>query len=108
MLAYANDHGIPVWTALNLLNFLKMKDEASFTNISWSDNQLSFTLNSSLKHGNGLTIMIPANHGDKEITGISKDNKDIQFAIRSVKGSEYAFVTVKAGANYSFLVSYGN
>lgn len=108
ILAYANDHGIPVWTALNLLNFLKMKDEASFTDISWADNQLSFALNSSLKHGHGLTLMIPANHGDKKITGISKDNKDIRPTIKSVKGSEYAFVTVKAGANYSFLISYGN
>jgi len=108
MLAYANDKGIPVWTALNLLNFLKMKDEASFTNISWANNRLSFTLNSSLKHSNGLTFMIPANHGDKKITGITKDNKDIQLTIKSVKGSEYAFVTVEPGANYSFLISYGN
>ncbi len=72
MLAYANENGIPVWTALNLLNFLKMKDEASFTNISWRNNLLSFTLNSSLKHSNGLTFMIPANYGDKKITGIKQ------------------------------------
>ena len=108
MLAYAHDNGIPVWTALNLLNFLKMKDEASFTNIVWANNQLSFTLNSSLKHGSGLTFMIPANHGDKKITGITKDNKDIQLTIKRVKGSEYAFVTVEPGANYFFLISYGN
>lgn len=108
MLAYSHDNGIPVWTALNLLNFLKMKDEASFTNMVWANNQLSFTLNSSLKHGNGLTFMIPANHGDKMITGITKDNKDIQLTIKRVKGSEYAFVTVEPGANYFFLISYGN
>ncbi len=108
MLAYANENGIPVWTALNLLNFLKMKDEASFTNISWVNNQLSFTLNSSIKHGNGLSFMIPASHGDKKITGITKDNKDVQLTIKSVKGSEYAFVTVEPGANYTFLISYGN
>ncbi len=32
MLAYANSNGIPVWTALKLLDFIKMREEASFTN----------------------------------------------------------------------------
>ena len=56
MLDYANTKDIPVWTALNLLEFLKMKDEASFTDFNWSDNQLSFRLNSSLKHNNRTYI----------------------------------------------------
>ncbi len=90
MLAYANDNGIPVWTALNLLNFLKMKDEASFTNISWTNNQLSFILNSSLKHSNGLTFMLPEKYGLKHITGISVDGEKSQYAIKTVKGYKYA------------------
>lgn len=47
MLAYANSHGIPVWTAVKLLDFVKMKDQASFTGINRFNNQLSFSLNSS-------------------------------------------------------------
>ena len=35
MLDYANEHHIPVWTAEKLLDFLQMKDEASFKNINW-------------------------------------------------------------------------
>jgi hypothetical protein len=107
MLAYAKENGIPVWTALNLLNFLKMKDEASFTCISWTNNTLSFTLNSSLKHSNGLTFLVPANYGDEKITGITKDNEDSQFTIRPVKGSEYAFVTVRPGSDCAIQVYYG-
>ena len=29
MLAYANSNGVPVWTSLKLLDFIKMRDEAS-------------------------------------------------------------------------------
>ena len=106
MLAYANSNGIPVWTEVNLLDFLKMKDEASFTNISWTNNQLSYTLNSYLKHVNGLSFMIPANFGGKKVKGIIKDGKDTQFTIKSVKGSNYAFVTVEPGKKYKISVEY--
>ncbi len=108
MLAYANSNGIPVWTALKLLDFIKMRDEATFTDISWSNKQLSFNLNSSLKHINGLTFMVPSKYGDKQIKRITRNGKDIRFITRSVKGSDYAFVTVEPGANYSIFVNYGN
>ena len=46
MLAYAKSNGIPVWTELKLLDFIKMKDDASFTDLNWSGNRLSFHLKS--------------------------------------------------------------
>lgn len=107
MLAYANEKGIPVWTALNLLNFLKMKDEASFTNFSWLNNRLSFSLNSSLKHSHGLTFMFPASYLGMKIKGVAIDGQENPVSVRSVKGSEYAFATVKPGANYAIQVVYG-
>ena len=58
-LDYANSKGIPVWTELNLLDFLKAKDEATFTDINWSNSRLSFKIKSSLTHSNGLSYMIP-------------------------------------------------
>jgi hypothetical protein len=108
MLTYANDNGIPVWTAIKLLDFVKMKNEATFTDLSWTDNRLSFKLNSSLKHSNGLTFMVPCKYRDKRITGITRNGKDIPFINRSVKGSEYSFITVEPGANYFILVNYVN
>jgi hypothetical protein len=106
MLDYANDKGVPVWTALNLLDFLKMKDEASFTYISWSKNALSFTLNSSLKHNYGLTFMVPAMYSGKKIGLMTKDGKETAFLIQRVKGIDYAFVTVQGGLNYNIDVNY--
>lgn len=106
MLEYANSNGIPVWTVQKLLDFIKMKDEATFTDINWSNNRLSFNLNSSLKHSNGLTFMIPYKYGNLKINGITLNGKDTRFINKSVKGSDYAFITVKPGVNYSFIVTY--
>lgn len=106
MLNYASAKDIPVWTALDLLDFLKMKDEASFTDFNWSDNSLSFRLNSSLKHSNGLTFMIPAMYGDKMISTITKDGGKTSFSIRKVKDIDYAFITVRGGSSHEFVITY--
>jgi large repetitive protein len=107
MLAYANSNGIPVWTALKLLDFIKMREEASFTNTIWSNNKLSFHLNSSLQHSNYLTVMVPNDFGNKKIKGITKNGNKASFIVREIKGSAYALLTVKPGENYSIVVNYG-
>jgi hypothetical protein len=107
MLAYANSQGIPVWTEAKLLDFIKMKDQASFAGINWSGNQLTFCLNSSLKHPNGLTFMVPSSFQDKEIKGITWNGKALPYLLRHVKGWEYALATVQPGENHSIVVNYG-
>lgn len=106
MLVYSNSKGIPVWTVSKLAEFVKMRDEARFTGISWSDNKLSFTLSSSIKHNSGLTIMIPLDHLGKKLTGIECNSKVITYIERSVKGNRYAFVTVEPGEEYSLIIDY--
>jgi hypothetical protein len=108
MLAYANLQKIPVWTELNLLDFIKMRDQAAFTNIKWSDNQMQFNLTSSLKHANGLTFMVPLRYRESTVKGITMNGKDLSYVTRRVKGSDYAFATVQPGQNYAIAVNYGN
>ena len=85
MLDYANTKRIPVWTAGNLLDFLKMKDEAAFSNMAWSDNRLAFKLTSSLKNANGLTFLLPARHGSTKISCITVDGRHAQIDRKSMK-----------------------
>ena len=106
VLDYCKTRGVPIWTAERAYDFLKMKDEATFTNIKWSDSRLSFNLNSSLKHSNGLTFMLPLFNEDQKIKSIIKNGENISFIIRSVKGIEYAFATVTSGEKYSIIVNY--
>jgi hypothetical protein len=107
MLDYANSNGIPVWTERKLLDFLKMREEASLTITSWSHNKLSFDLKSSLAHSNDLTVMLPNDFGNKTIQGILKNNNEASFIVREVKGSAYAFLSVEPGTDYSIIVTYG-
>jgi hypothetical protein len=106
MLAYANQHNIPFWTELKLLDFIKMKDEASFTGISWVNNKLAFNINSTLKINNGLTFMVPVNYKGFRIKGIAIDGNNTRFMTRSVKGTPYALVTVESGMKHSIIVNY--
>jgi hypothetical protein len=69
MLTYARQNSIPVWTELNLLDFIKMKDEATFR-FKWSGNQLTFKLTSKLKHKSDFTFILPINHDNLKIKQI--------------------------------------
>jgi len=106
MLTYANRKGVPVWTAIKLLDFLKMKDEASFNNISWTNKRLTFSLNSSLTHTHKLTFMVPANYNNKKIIGITIDDQTQTYAIKRIKGLDYALANVEGGMNYKISVKY--
>jgi len=106
MLDYAKDSDIPVWAPVKLLDFLKAKDEAGFTNIKWANNRLSFKIKSSLTHSNGLTCMIPYLYGKKKINKISVNGIAQSYAVKSIKGFEYALVTIKPGITYNMAVSY--
>jgi len=106
MLDYSNDNKIPVWTAGQLLDFLKVKDQATFSSIRWSNHRLSFQINSSLNHGSGLTFMVPAICGGRKIKSINTDNSDLIYKIQSIKGHEYAMATVKSGLTSQLVVTF--
>ncbi|MFT3705314.1 MAG: hypothetical protein QM802_23300 [Agriterribacter sp.] len=108
MLDYANSKHIPVWTEIKLLGFLKAKDEASFNDVSWRNNVLSFNIQSSLTHTNDIAYLIPLRYQGKKINKITSNGKSQHFVVRSIKGYQYALVTIKPGSSYSITVNYSN
>ena len=107
MLDYANANDIPVWNPVKLLEFLQAKDEATFTNIKWKDQkQLSFKIRSALKHPNDFSCMIPYFFKENKLYEITVEGAKQSFLIRRVKGSDYAFLTIKPGADYDVVVNY--
>ncbi len=108
MLTYANNNRVPVWSALQLLDFLKTRDEASFSEIEWNNNRLSFKLNSSVANENRLTFMIPFLSGDNRISRITCDEKEAEYIVRSVRGLPYAFVSLKPGVSYPVTAYYSD
>jgi hypothetical protein len=106
MLDYANDKGVPVWTELQFLEFLRMKDEASVDDVTWSDNTLSFEVNSSIEHERELTCLIPFNFAGRKVRNAVVNGEDQTYSVKSMKGVEYVWLTVKPGSNYEVEVEY--
>ena len=106
MLDYANSKQVPVWTEVKLLEFLKAKDEATFTDIRWENNELKFTIHSSVAHSHGITFMVPGSFNGNKIKSISSKNISRPIRVKAMKGREYAMVTVQAGSDHEFQVSY--
>ena len=106
MLDYSNRKGVPVWTEMELLEFLKTRDEASFTNISWSGTQLSFIIKSSLNHGKALTCLIPYGFQGKRIVTVMNNGVIQSYQVKLIKGYEYALVKIKPGTKNEMLVNY--
>jgi len=106
MLTYARQNKIPVWTELNLLDFLKMKDEAVFSGFDWSNDQLTFKLSSSIKNSNGLTFLLPVKHENKIIRQIIVNAEERKFEKMTIKGFEYALITIFPGNDYNISIKY--
>jgi len=106
MLAYANSNGIPVWTALELLDFIKMRDETRFSKLNWKGNSMSFIVKSSLDHQNVLTIMLPYTYNEQTIDSITLDDSFAEYIVRTVKGNQYAFLTLHPGTSHSVTAKY--
>lgn len=106
MLNYAKSNQIPVWTAIKLLDFIKAKDEAVFTDIAWSNNHLVFKIKSTITHSNGITFMIPYSFKERKAGSIVVNSVSHPIKIHSIKGCEYAMLTISPGSNYNIDVTY--
>ncbi|HEY6977508.1 MAG TPA: hypothetical protein VH396_14520 [Chitinophagaceae bacterium] len=106
MLDYAKEKSIPVWAPARLLNFIQAKDDATFNNLKWKNNKLSFKIKSGITIEDKFTFMIPYLFSDKKIDEISINGTKYQKDLKQIKGTEYAFVTIKTGSAYSIVINY--
>ena len=94
MIAYANSKGVPVWTAEDLLDFLRTRDGSEISDLKWDKNNLSFRLGTSIHDKSHLTFMVPFLYDNIRIKQVKIDGSTVPFIIRSSKGMKYAFSTV--------------
>lgn len=106
VLDHCRSRGVPVRTAERVYQFLKMKDEASFSDINWINNQLSFRLISCTDHPDELTVILPVSYNGLQIKSIKINDEDKTFLIREIKEREYAMISVRPGSSYDFKADY--
>jgi hypothetical protein len=102
MMDYANARGVPIWSAEQLNDFIRARNQARTQNMSWNGTLLKFDFNA-LTPYNGLTLMIPAKAGGHSLVSLEIGSTSVPYTITMIKGYDYALFTA---ANGSYTASY--
>ncbi|MFC7275734.1 DUF4082 domain-containing protein [Paractinoplanes rhizophilus] len=105
LLASAQARGVPLITAKQLLTWVDGRNASSYSGISLSGNNLSFTVNVGAG-ANGLTGMVPTlGPGGRTLTTLTRAGSAVSFSRTTIKGVEYAMFTATPGA---YVAGYGS
>jgi hypothetical protein len=91
----AQARGVPVISARQLLTWLDAKNASSISNIVWSNNRQSFSLQVS-PSAHGLQTMVPVPAGFS-VVSVKRNNVVIASAIKFVKGIQYVVFSAANG-----------
>src|SRR5208282_2583201 len=99
----AQARGVPVISALQMLQWLDGRNTSSFGSLAWSGNVLSFSLTTGA-NANNLSAMLPSNAGTLGLTGITLNGSPVSYQLQTIKGMQYAVFAASAG---NYLATYG-
>lgn len=105
IIASAQARDIPVISAKQLLTWLDGRNNSSFGNITWNNNQLSFLV-TSRSAANNLKAMLPLYSESGQLVSINRDGITVPFTIQKIKGIDYAFFAPASGINM-YTATYG-
>jgi hypothetical protein len=104
IVAEAQARGVPVISAVQLLDWLDGRDNSSFGGLTYDGSRLRFTLNQA-GGARGLEAMLPAAAAAGALSGLTRDGVGVPLGSRSVKGIDYR---VFAAAPGSYVATYGS
>ncbi|HET9667043.1 MAG TPA: Ig-like domain-containing protein, partial [Desertimonas sp.] len=96
IVASALARDVPVVSGSQLLEWVDGRNASSFDSISWSGNELSFTIEVGAG-ANGLRAMVPTSSDVGELTGVTRNGTPISTTTETIKGVEYAFFNATTG-----------
>src|SRR5919198_190480 len=94
----AQARGVPVITALQMLQWLDGRNGSSFGSLAWSGNVLSFSITVGA-NANNLRAMLPVNVGSLVLSGLAFNGTPVTYQFQTIKGIQYAVFAASAG-NY--------
>jgi hypothetical protein len=104
IIASALAHQVPVISAKQLLTWLDGRNNSFFSGLSWSNNQLSFSV--SAKSGaRNLKAMLPFHTGTNQVTTITRNGNNVPFTVQIIKGMAYAFFEAATGV-HNYVATY--
>ena len=93
----AISRGVPLITAMQLLDWLDARNASSFGSLNWSANTLGFTVARDPAAA-GLRAMVPYRAGGDVIATLTRDGVGVAFSFVKVKGVEYAAFDALSGS----------
>jgi hypothetical protein len=106
-LDYATANDVPIWNADEWLNFTETRNNAQMNDLSWDSGTgiLSFSVETGIATTHSLTLLIPPAVSEGPLAGVTVDGIAQAFEIATIKGRQYALVTVAPGSR-DVIVSY--
>jgi hypothetical protein len=82
-----------------MLTWLDARNNSSFNNIIWRNNQLSFSVTTH-NDANNLRAMLPLYSETSKLVSITSNGNSVPFTTQTIKGMRYAFFSPLTGVNY--------
>jgi hypothetical protein len=105
IIASAKARQVPVISAKQMLTWLDGRNNSSFGNMSWNNNQLTFNV-AMRGIANNLKAMLPLYSQSGQLISITRSGSTVPFTVQTIKGMQYAFFAPAVGTN-TYVASYG-
>jgi hypothetical protein len=107
-LDYAVGQGIPIWSALQWLQFTEVRHNVNLEEVRWQpeSQRLSFRLAAQAAPEVELAVMVPLQHGSANVAQVEVDGQPVEHRTRVVGGVAYGWVAIGADS-HQVAVTYG-
>jgi hypothetical protein len=105
-IAQAKARNVPVISARQALTWLDGRNNSSFGNMSWSNNQLTFDI-TARSSANNIRAMLPVNSASGALVSITRNGTSLLFTVQTIKGIDYAFFAPVTGTS-TYVATYGS
>ncbi|MES1226170.1 MAG: hypothetical protein ABUT20_62420, partial [Bacteroidota bacterium] len=95
-------HSVPVVTAKQMLTWIDNRNSSVFGPMTWSNNQLSFTITT---NAHNLQAMVPVKSATGQLTKIEQNGSSISYTVQTIKGLDYAFFPATTNSYVAFYSS---
>jgi hypothetical protein len=104
IISSAQARGVPVISALQLLQWTDGRNASTFRSITWNTNKLTFDIAVGT-HTNGLQAMLPMSSPVGGLTEITLNGAPVSYVPQRIKGIQYAIFSALPG---SYVATYAN
>jgi hypothetical protein len=96
LISSAQAHGVSIISSRQMLTWLTGRNASSFSNLTWSGNNLTFTV-SPATGSDGLSVLLPTASPTGSLSGLTRGGVAVAYTSQRIKGLDYATFTGASG-----------